>query len=379
MARRRGVASRATGVGAISGGRGSGVCRALRALPRAGRRAHSAPLGTAAIARRAHCARARCGRHACDRDDDEPRRAARGRRISRHRRRGHGSVRRSVLRRSHRHAKPVAARRLERLEPDGRQRAVSAGRARRSARRGSTEPAARMGIRFRRRRHGVRGADDRGRPRLRRERRRARASARRRQRLPEVDVPSDRTRARGADRCDARRRPGAARRRPHGLALRARCRDGRAHLEDANRNARLDAAYGRRCRARRRRVRARVVVGGVASRRSGLRVLHVPRQRRRRARARRHAAVEEVPNGSAVRARQERSRLAAVRAFGRGCLVDADRRRGARAALRHDGRQLHGARDADERCRRCARAGHGAHRMAQANDAQRRLQRLVHA
>ena len=55
---------------------------------------------------------------------------------------------------------------------------LSTGRARRLARRASAEPAARMGVRFRRRRHGVRGADGRRRPRLRRQRRRARAGAR---------------------------------------------------------------------------------------------------------------------------------------------------------------------------------------------------------
>ena len=78
----------------------------------------------------------------------------------------------------------ASAHELERLEPDARQRALSNGRARRLARRAGAESQARMGVRFRRRRHGVRGADGRRRPRLRRQRRRARASARCRERLP---------------------------------------------------------------------------------------------------------------------------------------------------------------------------------------------------
>ncbi len=168
---------RSTSRGATCGRRG--LRRALRALPRASRRAHSASHGATAAAGRAHRARARCGRNARDCDVDESRRATRRRRVSRHRRRRHGTVRRRLLHRSRGGARHVAAHELERMEPGARQRALSTGRARRFARRASAEPAARMGVRFRRRRHGVRGAHDRGRPRVRRQRRRARAGARR--------------------------------------------------------------------------------------------------------------------------------------------------------------------------------------------------------
>ena len=72
-----------------------------------------------------------------------------------------------------------------------------------------------------------------------------------------------------------------------------------------HRDARFDATHGRCGRARRRRVRARIVVGRVAGRRSRLSVLHVPRQRRRRARARRRAALEDLFDG--------RSRASSVR------------------------------------------------------------------
>jgi hypothetical protein len=75
----------------------SGLRRALCALPRAGRRTHPASLGAAEAAGRTHRARARRGGDARDRDVDESRRAARCRRLSRHRRARLGPVCSRVL------------------------------------------------------------------------------------------------------------------------------------------------------------------------------------------------------------------------------------------------------------------------------------------
>ena len=127
--------------------------------------------------------------------------------VSRHGRAGHGGARRRVLHRPQRDARGRSAHELERLEPDARQRALSTGGARRAHGRASPAPHARVGLRVRRRRHGVRRADRHRRPRLRRQRRRSRASARCRQRLRQMDVRGQRPRAHGAARRRGRRSP----------------------------------------------------------------------------------------------------------------------------------------------------------------------------
>ena len=161
----------------------------------------------------------------------------------------------------------------------------------------SAAPRACVGIRLRGRRYRIRGAYGLRRPRVRRQRGRARAGARSRQRLRQVDVASERARAHGADRSGARRRPRAVVRRFHRLVLRRRRRNRRARLADARRDARFDAAHRRCGRARRHRVRARVVMGRIAGWRSRLSVLHFPRQRRRRTCQRRRAALEDPFHG----------------------------------------------------------------------------------
>jgi uncharacterized membrane protein YdjX (TVP38/TMEM64 family) len=111
--------------------------------------------------------RARRRRHAGDRDVDGSRRAARGGRLSRHRRERRGPAGRCVLHRSHGDARRNP-RGVERVEPAARQRAVSNSRACGLHGRTSTEPQIEMGVRLRGRRQRVCGADDRRRPCFRR-------------------------------------------------------------------------------------------------------------------------------------------------------------------------------------------------------------------
>ena len=188
---------------------------------------------------------------------------------------------------------------VERLEPQTRQRALSTGRGRRTARRRRAEPDAQVGLRLRGRRHRVRRAHGHRRPDVRRQRGRARACAACRERLLAMGLPSERPRARG-DRRGASRRPAcAAVRRPDRMVLRRARRDRRAVMEDADRDPRLDTPHGGGSRARRRDLRARVIVGRVARRRSRVRVLHFSRQRRGAAARGRRTALEDLHDGRA--------------------------------------------------------------------------------
>ena len=102
---------------------------------------------------------------------------------------------------------------------------------------------------------------------------------------------------------------------------------------------------GRADCSRRHRVHSGRVLGGIARDRQRLRLLHVSRQRRRAARARRIAGLERAHDSRGAQADGNESiGHAAVGTVGCGHLGDADNRREARPALRHHRRQLLDAR-----------------------------------
>ena len=374
------AARRGGGAGRRAGLRRSGVRRALRALPRAGRRAHSAPLGVAADVRGAHRARARCRRDASDRDVDESRRADRRRGVSRDRRsptRCRRPLRSAPTAPSHSRAAPRPSWNGWSPTPDNaRYQPTACGlRAEQIPRltlawafgfagdvTAFAAPTVFDGHVF------VGSAGGRS------------AGARRRDSgCVEVDVASERPRAHGAARRAARWPPRAAVRRSHGLVLRRRRRDRRARLEDPARDARLDAADGCCGRARRRRLRARVVVGRVARRRS------------RRIRAARSAAASSRcacatarssgrPISPTSRASSARTARGAPLYGPSGAAVwstpTVDAARG--LLVCHDRRQLHGARHRDERRRHRAGARRdGRIAWLKQITRRRRLQRLL--
>ena len=145
-------------------------------------------------------------------------------------------------------------------------------------------------------------------------------------------------------------------------------------LDDARRSARGDAPHRFVRRARRPGVRAGGVVGGDPLDRSGVRVLHVPRQHHRRPAARRVDRVEDLSGGRAEEDRHHRGGHRHVRSVRRGRVVGAHHRCRARRAVRHDRRQLLASRHRHERRRDGARSQDRPHRLDASDHARRRLQ-----
>ncbi len=125
---------------------------------------------------------------------------------------------------------------------------------------------------------------------------------------------------------------------------------GAADLEEAGRHARLRARHRRADAGRRQALRAGVVGRGSAGGAADLRVLHLPRQRRRARRGDRQADLEELHGpGSAAAARQELEGDDAVGAGGRGGLERADDRHAQGRALRRHRQLVHRAGGEDQR------------------------------
>ena len=214
---------------------------------------------------------------------------------------------------------------VERLGRRRRERALSAGETGRAHRGGRSEADVEMGLRFPRRARRARAAGGDGRPPVRRERNRHRVCARCEDRLHLLDVPRAGRRALGAERRTVQERVGSdalrrvLRRQPRQRVCGRRrhrttdldAQDGRS--SGCGRHRRADVVRRPSVRARGRHRRRR------AGRTAGLRVLHVPRQSRRRS-TRRPAPSCGRPTASP----KSRSRAARPR---RAC-----RRRGRRAA-----------------------------------------------
>ena len=246
------------------------------------------------------------------------------------------SVRQAVRRRARRQRRPVhdqaggdgqprVAAAVERLRRRHVELALSAEAG--HDRRGRAEPEAEMGVRISRRHPGLRQPGD---------RRPAACSS------AATTAPSTRSTPRPAART-GRSRPTAAcgrapsvgligrrvrglHRRPQGQPVRARRRDRRADLEEDARHASLRADHRRAGAGRRQDLRAGVVDRRSARRAAEVRMLHVPRQRRRARSRDRRAAVEELhDHRDADRGRQERR--SAPRSTGRPARRCGTRRR----------------------------------------------------
>ena len=356
---------RAGGVRAGPGGRRH-LQDAVRRLPRFDQPARAHPRRAAADAGRPHPARAR-GRRDDERGaHDESRGAPGGRRLPRSagRRRGAAAVR--LLRGPHHPARGQARGHVERLEPRYGQHAVSGGRRGRPQRRSGPAPEAEMGVRLRRRRVGVFAADGAGRTPVRRQRRGPGPRHARRQRLSRVDVPGQRPGARRPPGRARRRQARAAVRRHDRLVLRAAGGDRGAVVEGPRGGTRLHASDRGGDGARRCRLRAGLVVGGSARRRSAISLLHVPGQCRRAPDQRRPAAVEDVPGRARPGARQDHDGRGGVRPVRRRRLVDAHGGRQARPAVCGHRRQLLGAGHVAERRRGRAGSEDRPHRLVEA-------------
>ena len=159
-------------------------------------------------------------------------------------------------------------------------------------------------------------------------------------RLSALALSGERPRAHGDDGGNGRRGQDAALQRPERRRLRRGCRERQAPLANASRAARGHALDRLVRRARRRGLHPSRFVGRNARARSGVSVLHVPRQRDRGSRSRRLGRLEDLSRRPAADDGPDRGRDADVRPVGRRHLVDADDRRAPRLAVRHDRRQL---------------------------------------
>jgi len=248
---------------------------------------------------------------------------------------------------------------------------------RRSDGRAGRPPEAQVGVRVRRRRHRVRGADCAQWHDVRGERQRHHPRDRCSVRLPPLGLSGEWPCALGAARRGGWPAADARLRRPDRVGLRARCTHGARSVEDPDRGARSHEADRVPGGAQRPRVHSRGVVGGDPRDRPQVSLLHVPRQRHRAARRRRVARLEDLHGRFAKAHGCDQFRYGDFRAVGRRHLGHADRRCQARRALRGNWRQLFLSGHQDERRGDRPQARQRSYRLVAADDAERRLQLVV--
>ena len=181
-------------------------------------------------------------------------------------------------------AADVRSRRSAALERVGRERgqhALSAGRPGAAEPRGRTAAGAQVGLRFSRGNACLVAAGGRGRPAVRRQPERPRLCARRPRRVHALDLHRPFGRAHRDQRGAVRGRVRGVLRRRGRDGVRGRRRERRARVDPARRRSPGGADHGRADLLRRPALRAGVVAGRGVRDGPGLRMLPVPRQRRR--------------------------------------------------------------------------------------------------
>ncbi len=285
------------------------------------------------------------------------------------------------LHRRRRTVRPRDTARHGRLGLRRSQHAFHSGGRRRSSRRG--HPSAQGEVDVRLSVHGTRPleADVCVRSAVRRQPERHRVCARCRKRLHPLDLLHDGRSAHGRRRTRRRRAPskhaffGDLIGRVHAVGRGHRQRD----LERACRSASERDHHGRARVSPRRAVCARVVARGGHGR-SGLPLLHVPRQRRRLRRRERQAVVAALfDRRGAARSRDHQDGRKDLLALRRGRLEHPDGGRAARPPLRRHRQQLHGPGEQDRsNSVLCARSTERQARLALAGGRGRRLECRLH-